>query len=369
MLEAIVRTSRPTHDVLSRKLCAICLCVMAASGASTEGTFASRDRSQTAAASVQPPSDAATFHQGLRVYRTGHAEEAVKELAAWEVERLAAAVTALMPALSSSDRMAAADLEAEVANARLVVSWPNVSAPEGAQAGIRQTRDVLTIINNALVLLHYADRAPFGEELGDEPKRWWYYAVTTALLTSYHGREARSVVGIGLDEYPNDPLLLTARGAIATRRPTGYTPIEDYTRAIKLAPNLAIARLRLGQQYFARGFGREARPWLESVIAGEGATTSQLYFAHLLLGRIAASEHNLDRSGAEYQQAYRLGAGYQAACTAVSRNEEALEHQDRAAEVAEDCLRLSGHDDPWPYYRAMDDPDALPHLRAEARGR
>jgi hypothetical protein len=37
--------------------------------------------------------------------------------------------------------------------------------------------------------------------------------------------------------------------------------------------------------------------------------------------------------------------------------------------LAQECLLLSEHDDPWPYYDAMGDPDALPHLRAEARGR
>ena len=180
--------------------------------------------------------------------------------------------------------------------------------------------------------------------------------------------EALSLVAIGLDEFPDNRLLLTARGTIGTRRATGHTPIEDYTRAITLAPDLAIARLRLGQQYLGRGFGREARPWLESVAAGT-ATDSQQYFAHLLLGRIAATEHKLEESDAEYHRAYSIGTAYQAACIAVSRREEALEREERATEVADDCFRLSGHDDPWPYYRAMNDPEALPHLRAEARGR
>lgn len=312
--------------------------------------------------------DAAKYQQLLRAYRTGRAQEAINELAAWPVDRLAAAAKASMPSLSSSDLMAAADLQAEVANALLVVSYPSVFSPDGPAAGLRQTREVLKVVNSALVLLHYAGRAPFGEQLGEEPKRSWYYAVASALLAYYRGPEALSLVGIGLDEYPDDPLLLTARGTIYTRRPLGHPPTEDYTRAIKLAPDLAIARLRLGQLYFERGRGQEARPWLESVAAGP-ATTSQQYFAHLLLGRIAASEHELEKSDAEYRLAYGIGAGYQTACIAVSRREEALDHQQRAAALATECFQLSSHNDPWPSYRAKNDLEALPHLRAEARGR
>ena len=53
---------------------------------------------------------------------------------------------------------------------------------------------------------------------------------------------------------------------------------------------------------------------------------------------------------------------------AISRLEEELEHQERSAEIAEHCLQLSEHDDPWLDYRTKADPDAFTHLRAEARG-
>lgn len=312
--------------------------------------------------------DTARYQQLLRTYRTGRAQDAVDELAAWSGDGLATAAKAAMPNLSPPDLMAAADLQGEVANAWLAVSYPNVSSTEGLAAGRRQTREVLKVVNSALLLLHYAGPAPFGEQLGDEPKRSWYYAVASALLAFYRGPEALSLVGIALEEYPDDPLLLTARGTIYTRRPLGHPPSEDYMRAIKLAPDLAIAKLRLGQLYFDRGRGQEARPWLESVAAGP-ATASQRYFAHLLLGRIAANEHKLEESDAEYRLAYGIGAGYQTACIAVSRREEALDHQQRAADLATECFRLSSHDDPWPSYRAKNDLEALPHLRAEARGR
>jgi len=99
------------------------------------------------------------------------------------------------------------------------------------------------------------------------------------------------------------------------------------------------------------------------------STDDQQYVAHLLLGRVAARAHDLEVADAEYRKAYGIGAGYQAACIALSRNEEVLDHPERAADLARDCLLLANHDDPWPYYDAMGDPDALPHLRAEASGR
>jgi hypothetical protein len=324
-----------------------------------------------AAASLptQKSPDAATFQQLVRTYRSGRAQGTITELATWPGDRLAAAANAAVPNLSSSDRMAAADLYAEVANTLLVVSWPNVSSPDGSAAGIRQTRELLKVINSALVLLHSAGPAPFGERLGEEPKRSWYYAAATGLLAYYRGPEASQLIDIGLSEFPSDPLLLTARATISARnRRPAPIAIADYKHAMTLAPDLAIAKLRLAQWYLDRRFGPEARPLLQSVVAGP-ATDSQQYFAHLLLGRMAANAHRLEEADAEYNRAYRIGAGYQAACIAVSRREEVLEHQERAAAVADECFGLSAHDDPWPSYLSKNDPDALPHIRAEARER
>jgi hypothetical protein len=163
--------------------------------------------------STRDSPDAATFQHILHNYRTGRAQEAINELAGWPVDRLAAAAKASTPNLSPSDRMAAADLQAEVAHALLVVQQPT-----GSAAGIRQTHAVLQLINSALVLLHDAGRAPFGEQLGEYPRGSWYYAVAGVLLASSRLPEASSLVDIGLEEFANDPLLLTARGTIRARR-------------------------------------------------------------------------------------------------------------------------------------------------------
>jgi tetratricopeptide (TPR) repeat protein len=234
-------------------------------------------------------------------------------------------------------------------------------------------RQVTQVVNSGLRFFDDAGRTPLGEQLGDEPRRSWYYAVASSFVASILLPEAQQVIEIGLAEFRNDPQLLTARGALAAGHPrfvyfhSTKSAMADYKRAVALAPDLTIAKLRLGQLYVDLGSGREARGLLQSVAAG-ASTDDQQYLAHLLLGRVAAMEHDLEQADAEYRKAYSVGAGYQAACIALSRNENALEHPEKAAGLAEDCFRLSDHDDPWAYYHAMGDPDALPHLRAEARG-
>jgi len=326
---------------------------------------------------TQNSREPAVFQQAVRNYRTGRAQDVINQLAAWPVDRLAAAAKASAPNLSSSDRMAAAILQAEVA--RALLDAHRVKYGLASRLSPNDRRKVTEVVNSGLALFYDAGRAPFGEQLGDEPRRWWYYAVASSMAASILLPEASQVIDIGLKEFHDDPLLLTARGTIAgrfhhgpkaamTRLPSTKSAMADYKRALMLAPGLTIAKLRLGHLYVDLGAGRDATGWLQSVAAG-ASTDDQQYVAHLLLGRVAAGAQDLEVADAEYRKAYSIGAGYQAACIALSRNEEALDHPERAADLARDCFLLSGHDDPWPYYDAMGDPDALPHLRAEARGR
>ena len=67
------------------------------------------------------------------------------------------------------------------------------------------------------------------------------------------------------------------------------------------------------------------------------------------------------------KQAYTIGK-YQAACIALSQLDEVLDQHEQPAEMADNCLRESERDDPWRCWRTKADPDALPHLRAEACG-
>jgi predicted Zn-dependent protease len=142
--------------------------------------------------------------------------------------------------------------------------------------------------------------------------------------------------------------------------------MADYKRALQLRPDLMVAKLRLGQLRLETGHERDAGTWLQAVATGP-ATDNEQYLAHLLLGRIAAKAHRLEEAGAEYHKAYAIGR-YQSACIAVSQLSETLDLPPPSAEMADDCLQESERDDPWLYWRTKADPDALPHLRAEARG-
>lgn len=314
------------------------------------------------AVSTQNSTDPALFQDVVHRYRSDRAGDAVNTLTSWTVERINAAADASTPHLSSADRMAAAILEAEVARAALAV---------------HRSGDAKAVIEGALTLLHDAGPAPFGERLGDEPIRAWYYGLTSALVGFYRTTEASALVVIGLKEYRDDPLLLTARGTIFERRwdvinfGNGHSrtrteslmlfhdkAVADFKRALQLRPDLTVAKLRLGQLYLEAGREGEAAPWLQAV-AADASTNNQQYFVHLLLGRLAAKAHRLDAAAAEYHTAYGVGR-YQAACIAVSQLEE--------TDAADDCLQESQRDDPWVSWRTKADPDALPHLRAEARG-
>ena len=314
--------------------------------------------------------DPAAFQQLLHEYRTGRSEDAITELAGWPVDELAAVTEASSPQLSSSDRMAAAVLEAEVAKALLAV---------------HRQKDAFVVIKSAQTLVHAVARAPFGEKLGEEPKRSWYYAVASTLVGFYWTTEASALLEVGLKEFQNDPLLITARGTISERRwdvisfGNGHSmsrtealmdweakAIADYERALQLRPDLMVARLRMGQLRLDAGHERDAGSWLQAVATGQ-ATDNEQYFAHLLLGRIAAKAHRLEEAGAEYLKAYTIGR-YQAACIAVSQLQETLDQHQQPAEMTDDCLEESEREDPWIYWRTKADPDALPHLRAEARG-
>lgn len=153
--------------------------------------------------SLQNTRDAAAFQQLVRSYRTGRAEDAVSALATWPVDQLAASAQTATATLSSSDRMAAAILEAEVARALLAV---------------HRLKDAQAVIEGALTVLHDAGRAPFGDQLGEEPKRSWYYAVASTLVGSHQTTEASALLEIALKEFHDDPLLMVARGTISESR-------------------------------------------------------------------------------------------------------------------------------------------------------
>jgi len=267
---------------------------------------------------TQNSREPAVFQQAVRNYRTGRAQDVINQLAAWPVDRLTAAARASAPTLSPSDRMAAAILQAEVAGALLDAH--RVRYGLASRLSPNDGRKVTEVVNSGLALFYDAGRAPFGEQSGDEPRRWWYYGVASSLVASVLLPEATQVIDIGLKEFHDDPLLLTARGTVAgrfhhgpkaamMRLPSSKSAMADYKRALMRAPGLTIAKLRLGQLYVDLGAGKDAGSWLQSVAAG-ASSDDQQYVAHLLLGRVAARAQDLEGAAAEYRKAYSIGPGY-----------------------------------------------------------
>src|SRR5262249_46608559 len=140
------------------------------------------DTSEGGSVSTQNSREPGAFQQALRNYRTGRAQDAINQLAAWPVDRLAAPAKASAPNLSSSDRIAAAILQAEVAGALLDAH--RVKYGLASRLSPNDGRRVIEVVNSGLALFYDAGRAPFGEQLGDEPRRSWYYAVASSLVAS-----------------------------------------------------------------------------------------------------------------------------------------------------------------------------------------
>jgi hypothetical protein len=104
--------------------------------------------------STQNPREPAAFQQALRNYRTGRAQDAINQLAAWPVDRLAAAAKAVAPNFSSSDRMAAAILQAEVVGALL--DTHRVKYGLASRLSPNDGRKVTQVVNSGLALFYDA---------------------------------------------------------------------------------------------------------------------------------------------------------------------------------------------------------------------
>src|SRR5262249_11408355 len=142
--------------------------------------------------------------------------------------------------------------------------------------------------------------------------------------------------------------------------------VDAYERALTVNPHLAAAQLHIGWLRTFLGDRPRPRPALEAALADADSDTVR-YLAHLFLGALDEDDNRFTDAKRELEAAFAIGAGYQAACVAVSRAEERDGQSARAREVAQQCLQLSAHEDPWWDYRIKFDRDALYQLRADAR--
>ncbi len=324
--------------------------------------------------------DVAAYATLVHLYRSGRGQDATTQLAAWPHADVASAVKAAAAAWTPAERMVAAILHADTANV-LLDARPD---------------DAAFLFDTGYALVQAAGPAPFGADRGDVTPRRWYYVVASMLISAARidGPEgAVRIVHQGRLAFPRDANLLFVRGTLIEMRIqtrwsfTGLrnelpdNPIErrrfediakgaidDYQRALTINPHLANAQLHIGWLRLFLEDRRRARVALEAALADADSDTVR-YLAHLFLGGVAERDQRFDDARREYEAAFQMGAGYQAACVALSRAEERAGKSSRAREIAQQCVQLSAHEDPWWDYRIKFDRDALYELRAEARQR
>ena len=324
--------------------------------------------------------DVAAYAALVQLYRSGRGQDATTQLAAWPHNDVASAVKTATAAWAPAERMVAAILHADTANV-LLDARPD---------------DAAFLIETGYALVQAAGPAPFGADRGDDTPRRWYYVVASMLISTgrIDGPEgAVRIVHQGRLAFPRDANLLVVRGALIEMRIqtrwsfTGLRnelpdssserrrfeeiakgAIADYQSALTINPHLANAQLHIGWLRLLLDDRRRARLALEAALADADSDTVR-YLAHLFLGGVAERDKRFDDATRDYQAAFEIGAGYQAACVALSHAEERAGHSSRAREISQQCVRLSAHDDPWWDYRIKFDRDALYELRAEARQR
>jgi hypothetical protein len=302
------------------------------------------------------------YAQLVRAYRTARAQDAVARFASWPPRAALNGSMAAVATLSASERMTAAILHVETANVLLDV----------------QPFQAINRIQTGIDLVRAAGHDPFGSQIGEQPRRTWFYVAASVLTSAGYVKAAREVITRGLMFFPGDGLLYFAR-ALADEHDVGVPPgdldhrgggglslfvVKDLIRAIDADPHLAIAQLHLGGIRL-RARDVRAREPLEIALR-EANDDGVRYLAHLFLGRMHEQAERWSDAEREYAAAFQTGAGYQSACVAYSNIEDQLGHVDRARDLAAQCFALVGHFDPWWDLRIQFDRDALLRLRAEA---
>jgi tetratricopeptide (TPR) repeat protein len=211
----------------------------------------------------------------------------------------------------------------------------------------------------------------------------WYRA--TAVRAQAWGclDEARHWVRRGLQAVPDDPDLLLAAGALdevagslagagaGERRAALGRARSSFESALRRAPALHEARLRLGRVEWRLGRPRPARAALEAVLA-EAKDERLLFLAHLFLGRVEEDAGHVAPATRAYRAALGRHPSAQSAAVALSHARLLAGEAADAREVMEDALAYAGdrhRTDPlWTYAlgRAEDAELLFDALRAEA---
>ncbi len=286
--------------------------------------------------------NAAEYPRLIALYESGHGAQAVAELDHWTRSEVENAINASRPTLFDDQRIAAAALHTEMAN---VIVSEDVS-----RAGFH--------VSTAGKLLETA--VPHSARAALFARRWRYFVVsmyTSANLLN----EAAYQLHLGEQEFPREPLLYVAGGAMAERRaqftidlrrdrPLSnalrqrteiqlQTAVNSYLKALAIDSHVALAHLHIGWIRLFLHDDDRARPELNAAVA-DARDDRTRYLAHLFLGALEENGNQLRQAAHEYETVVALGPAFQSGYVALSRVEDALGDRARAQALALECAQL-----------------------------
>ena len=234
----------------------------------------------------------------------------------------------------------------------------------------------------AALIVRSLDRAATEPGDGSPNRRFarnWYLLVAAYLHGHAVVGKSRSLLAEARDRFPGDPNVLLASGAdheMIAQLPSGSAvppslsvergmpprlDREDeleraarfYTDAIKIAPTLVEARLRLGHVRYRQGRLDEAVVDLDAarLLAEHRALK---YLAGVFLGLVESARGRGERAAGLYAEAMRLYPSGQTAWLGMSELAYREGRLTEAAATAAEMLQRTTNDDPWWQYISGD---------------
>jgi hypothetical protein len=203
----------------------------------------------------------------------------------------------------------------------------------------------------------------------------WYLVMATRLQDFADVERLAPLLAEANERFPDDPELLLARGSLyelqlALQLVDGslatqiYTPetlmgwrstLEmaraDFAKAVRLAPMLLEARLRLGRVRLLAGDEDDARREFATILANGRAPAALRYLAHLFDGARAESDKQWADARQAYEQARLLIPDAQSALLGLSRLADVSRDAATARHWVDSSLSApSDRVDPWWQY-------------------
>jgi tetratricopeptide (TPR) repeat protein len=280
-----------------------------------------------------PAFSRAEYFELIRSYARGERTAAVAALGAWSERDLARQLASVEDAARALERCPSCpnSLAGLPLKAAVMLHWDRDRAETPAPEGVEQPRrcpgPLAALAGRfARVLARSAARDDF-------PKRFFHMVVMSCQWDGCF-EEADRWAGEAIAIFPRDADLLVARGSVREESATlgQYPPREldrqsarvsaetaaatfrqeglkharrDFEDALRVDPNLGLARLRLGRVLWRLGELEPARQQLETALPSLG-DSDNAYLAHLFLGRIEQDTGRLDEALAEYRRAVAL---------------------------------------------------------------